>query len=271
MPSISTPSSYEQTLVQAGLTTEQASIYEVLIKNGALPAGKIHQKTPYKRGLVYKVLEQLEDIGLIAKKDELGKVAVFEPAHPLKLKELAEKKEEQAKTAQKSLAGVLDTMTSEFNLAIGKPGVQFYEGMEGVKRLAEDTLTATDEILQYLDLDALESKFAKESEYYTKKSINLKIKRRILVRNSPLVQKEDLTSEEGIEYRILNTEQPFNAVTYIYSNKTASITLDPNRLMSVIIEDEIIANMNRILFNLLWEQSMPYQQQPTLIPKSDHA
>ena len=69
---------YNQSLIQAGLSPEEALIYECLIKNGSSKAGKIALKTPLKRGLVYKTLDLLENQGLVIKHEDKGKVAVFE-------------------------------------------------------------------------------------------------------------------------------------------------------------------------------------------------
>ncbi|MCK9379118.1 MAG: MarR family winged helix-turn-helix transcriptional regulator [Candidatus Moranbacteria bacterium] len=43
---------FEQSLIQLGLSYTQAAVYETLLKNGPLPAGKIAKKTAFKRGLV---------------------------------------------------------------------------------------------------------------------------------------------------------------------------------------------------------------------------
>ncbi|MDX9893502.1 MAG: helix-turn-helix domain-containing protein [Patescibacteria group bacterium] len=131
---------YEQHLKQAGLSKEQAEIYELLIKKGPQKAGKISQKTTLKRGLVYKILEQLVDFGLVEKIEKEGQIATFIPAHPLKLRELAQKQEQQAKDAQLALAGVLPSIISDFNLVSGKPGVRFFEGASGLKQIYDDIL-----------------------------------------------------------------------------------------------------------------------------------
>ena len=80
---------YEEILIKSGLTRDQAKIYEVLLKNGVLPASKISLKAGLKRGLGYKIIEQLVVLGLVEKIDK--KVALFAPNHPSKIKELLKK------------------------------------------------------------------------------------------------------------------------------------------------------------------------------------
>jgi sugar-specific transcriptional regulator TrmB len=255
MPETNTQISYISSLQLAGLTPEQAEIYQVLLKNGPLPAGKIHQKTPYKRGLVYKLLDSMVESGVVIKRTDLAKIAIFEPAHPLKLKELAETKEKEAKQAQSALTGIIDQMTSEYNLVSGKPGVQFFEGIEGVKKVAIDTLTSKTEILQYLDVETLEQSLPTESDYYTNKRISLKIKKRLLIRSSQFAQNLKLIDDDFSTHKYFNTEKQLSAVIYIYDDKFAMVTLDKDRLMGVIITNPIIAQTEKELFEALWNKS----------------
>ena len=126
---------FEQQLEQSGLTKNQAIVYEALLKTGAVPARAVLAAIPLKRGLAYKVLDELGKQGIVVKKEEPGKVAIFEPAHPSKLKEIAEQKEKQAKNAQIALDGILGQLVSDYSLAAGKPGVGFYEGKEGLEKV----------------------------------------------------------------------------------------------------------------------------------------
>lgn len=61
---------YEQPLQTAGLTRDQAALYEVLIKNGPLPASKAAQRAAISRTLSYKVLDELLEKKLVEKKEK---------------------------------------------------------------------------------------------------------------------------------------------------------------------------------------------------------
>jgi sugar-specific transcriptional regulator TrmB len=241
-------------LTLAGLSSQQALLYESLLKTGPRPASKVAKDTHIERVIAYRVLDQLLSLNLVIKKDEPGKVAVFEAAHPSRLEELAERKEKEAKTAKDSLHAVLPDLSSAYNLSIGKPGVRFYEGLEGIKMVVADTLSAQGEVLQYLDAEELESRFPKEYEFYTKKRLMLKIKKRILVRDTEYARKKQWPVSGTTTLRFLPTTQAFQALMYIYDNKIGFMTLDPNRLVGIIIEDKILADMNRVLFETLWVQ-----------------
>lgn len=252
---------YQQPLIHAGLSPEQALIYEYLIKNGPSPAGKISLKTPLKRGLVYKILEQLTKIGLVTKKDQPGKVADFEPAHPLKLKALAEKREEQAKLAQTALNEIIDQLTSDFKLTIGKPGVRFYEGLEGVKKVAFDNLNSKGEILAYVDMFNIEKYFSDINKKYVAVRERLAIKKRNLVNDTP--ENRKLLSEYHrniTDIRLMklkNMPMQFTSMLQIYDHKISYITMSAERMIGVIIDDKNIAEMHRQLYLYTWEFAEP--------------
>src|SRR3989338_135756 len=172
---------YELPLVAAGLEPDQAQIYEILLKNGPLKAGKVALKSTLKRGLVYKILDELVELGLVIKNEPAGKVAIFEPAHPLKIKEFAEAKEAKLKTAQLALDGILGNLTSDYNLALNKPGVQFFEGMDGIKKILDDSLASKTEIYSYADIESINKYIPDLNREYVAKRERLKIKKRGIV------------------------------------------------------------------------------------------
>lgn len=249
--------SYIAYLVQAGLDKDQATIYECLIKNGQLPAGKISQKTPLKRGLVYKILDDLVETGLVIKHEEPKKVAVFEPAHPLKLKELAEKKEEQAKSAQLVLESILNPLVSEFNLVIGKPGVMLFEGLDGIKKVINDTLRSRTEILSYADIESIIKYLKNVNDEYVESRERLKIKKRGIVLDTPFARNYLANYHKNVtETRLIKFDAPpFQSVMYIYDNKISYITISLQRMIGVIIEDPNLFQMHRYLFEFTWNSA----------------
>lgn len=259
---------YEQTLIQAGLTKNQALVYEVLVKHGPLPAGKVAKNTPLKRGLVYKVLEELEKLELVAQKKAPGKAARFEPAHPLKLKELAEARERAAKDAQVALAGTLSGLVSDFNLVSGRPGVQFYEGKEGVEKVAEDSLTSKTEILSYLDSEAIAKQIKDLNLEYVKQRRERGIKKKILTVDSPYARKHFKTVDSEItEVRFMDEKiLSFETVMQIYDNKISYITLRAGQMIGVIVSDPTIYSMHRALFEYAWRSARPAAEVTAAVP-----
>lgn len=56
-------------LEATGLTTQQATLYELLLGRGRERASRLVRETPWKRGVVYKILAELVELGLVEEKD----------------------------------------------------------------------------------------------------------------------------------------------------------------------------------------------------------
>jgi sugar-specific transcriptional regulator TrmB len=252
---------YLQPLVSAGLEPDQAEIYELLLKNGPLKAGKIAQKSPLKRGLVYKILDELVDMGLVIKNEPANKVAVFEPAHPLKLKDLAQSREQKLKTAQLALDGIMGQLSSDYNLSLNKPGVQYFEGMEGIKKVIYDNLSSKTEILSYLDMTAIDKYIPEINKEYVATRERLKLKKRNLVNDTPENRARLATYHRGITeirlMRLKNADIHFASMIQIYDDKISYITLDTKHLIGVIIQDRNIVEMHRQLYLYTWQFAEP--------------
>ncbi len=252
--------SYGQSLVEAGLTKDEALVYETLVLRGPLQAGVLKRHVPLSRPLVYKVLGSLEASGLVEKRDEPGKVAVFAPAHPLKLQELVEKRFENAQNAKSSLKGAISRLISDFNLVSGKPGIRFYEGADGVREVLNDALTAKTEILAYIDIETVEREMSEASRAFgiARKKRGLH-KRNIAVdtpANRALVDQgylNDLTEERLIPW----STPTFGVSTQIYDDRVSYLTFGAQKI-GVIVNDPAIAAMHRGLFELAWSHPSAY-------------
>lgn len=183
---------YKDLFTSLGLSANESIIYEYLLKNGESSAGAIIKKTPLKRGVIYNCLEDLAKKDLIteqriAKTKGGGKIAYFTPNHPQKLEEYVESEKIRLEKVQKTLDLGLPAIISDFNLISGKPGVKFYEGIEGIKKVLEDTLTSKEAIYAYSDIEAIVKHIDKINKSYAKKREDLKIKKRrfLLIRLSP--------------------------------------------------------------------------------------
>jgi sugar-specific transcriptional regulator TrmB len=249
---------YEETLKQAGLTIEQSRIYTTLLQNGPLPARRIVLNTGIKRGLTYKALDQLEEIGLVQKKDQEGKVTKFNPIHPSKIMEIIDNRRKNLETVTESLKSVVGQMTSDYNLFSGKPNVQFFEGERGLKEVLDDSLYAKSEILSYADLESIQKYIPKINEKHVADRRKFEISKRGLLLDTPFNRKtissydKDVTNIKFIEVKDSN---PYQSLMNIYDNKVSYLTLDENKMIGVIIEDEHIAQMHRYIFEYGWDKA----------------
>lgn len=254
---------YTSEIVDAGLTKEQAIVYEMLLKLGEAPASAIAKAIPrdkaLSRPLVYKVLEELIELDVTAKSDGAGKVTTFTPKHPVAITKVIDAQKERIERTKKQFLTTSGKLSSLFNLSVGKPGVQFYEGEDGVWEVLLDSLTASEEILTYADLEAIATYIpALNAEYSTLRE-DQDVQKRGLVIDSPEARKF-LKSYDGTVTNtklITTTDEvpPFQTVMQIYDNKVSYITLTEEYLVGIIITDQYIANTHKYLFESLWKCS----------------
>lgn len=251
---------YETTLIQTGLTKDQASVYEVLLKHGTMPASRIPRLVPISRPLAYKILQELITLGLVRKHEEKGTVATFVPEHPLKLKEFIEKKRIEAEDAKVALDGVLGKLLSDFNLTSGKPGVQFFEGTEGMRAVLDDALDARTDILAYVDIDIITRELADISKAFGASRVRRKIKKRNIAIDTPENRKlvdagylDAYTEERLIPW----STTAFGASMQIYDDKISYLTFGAQKI-GVIITDPLVTQMQRTLFEFTWNNPLAY-------------
>lgn len=255
-------STFTQTLMQAGLNLGQAQVYEVLLKNGPLKASSVATRTTYKREMVYKFLEELIGFGLVVKNDQTSKVAVFEPAHPNSLMAFIDQQEQKTRLAKDAMRGSLPLLVSQYNLSLDRPGIEYFEGQEGLDKIGADSLEAEGEILSYIDNEAVHKYIPEFNERYRKQRNYLKIKKRMLALDSEYIrsQKAKYLDYALTEIRLVPSPTPFATVMQIYNNKVSYISLDEKKLVCVLITDEHISKMHKTLFEALWQKSTPLSQ-----------
>jgi sugar-specific transcriptional regulator TrmB len=247
----------EKILIEAGLSEEQSAIYSALLDKGPLKAGSISSWTGLKRGLVYKVLDQLENMGLISQKGGEGTVAVFSPNHPSRLTEIMEQKERSLALAKETILFSLGSLSSKFNLLSGKPNVQFFEGKEGIKKVLEDTLSVSEgkEVCAYGDIESIMKYIPDLNKSYSLSREKIGLKRKGFLIDTPKAREliknyyTDITETKFIKYNI----PEFETLMQIYENKISYITLKENSMIGIIIEDPFIYKMQKAVFDHLWE------------------
>lgn len=252
---------YQQSLSATGLSAEQAVVYEALLKLGPSAASSlaraIPREYPLSRPMVYKILEELMQRGLVDKDAPTGKVATFTAKHPTALLKILEDKKEAVQRAEEQFGATLGKLTSIFNLTSGKPGIQFFEGKDGVRALLRDTLTATEEILTYADIEAIQKYIPDIQADYVAERDRLGIKKRALIIDTPFAR-EFLsgyhTDTTHIKLMDIGAD-PFGTVMQIYEKKISYLTLTKNYSIGIIITDPFIHFMHRDLFEFMWKKT----------------
>lgn len=246
-------------LEAAGLTTQQATLYELLLGRGRERASRLVRETPWKRGVVYKILAELVGLGLVEEKKTPGSVTIFLPRHPLALKDLAERREREARDRTLSLESALPSLVSEFNLQVGTPGVMVYEGEAGIQKALDDTLLVRDTVIDtFVDIEAIERYIPEINERYVKKREQLGIDKRGIVFDTPAAR-EQLKNyhrlSTDVRFLTLPKGHSFGSIFQIYADKVLYITLSDERFLGIIIQNKTIHDMHKTIFDFVWQNA----------------
>ncbi|MFA7681482.1 MAG: helix-turn-helix domain-containing protein [Candidatus Peribacteraceae bacterium] len=239
-------------LSELGLSEEEAHVYLAVLELGGSYVSAIAKKAKIHRVVCYKILDDLTRKGLVSafSKNKIKHYAVTSPEI------IVQKQEEKLRIAQ-DLLPELESLT---NTLAYKPKIEYYEGIEGIKNIFEDTLTAQAEMLGYTNLAALPKVVS--AEYlrdYAKRKIAKGIKTRMLSPHLPEALKYLRTyypqnfDPHLVEILFVNPkEYPFEYEINIYGDKVAIISLNPNELLGMILESKVYANTQRAIFQLAW-------------------
>ena len=263
---------YNNLFTEAGLSKNEAVIYEYLLKNGESPALNITKNTPLNKGVVYVALNELIDKGLITEKllppknphvRNKKKIAYFSPEHPEKLRAYLSDQEAKLKKAQNSLEANLGELVSSFNMVSDRPGLRYFEGLAGIKQVTEDSLKTAGEIYTYLDTENTVKKIEKINNEYVKRRLALGIKKKIINADNPYTREhmrkhqqwdaEDsqLTQVKILDHRVCH----FDTIMQIYDDKISYISFANDRQVGVIIQDPTITAMHKEIFLFNWSRA----------------
>lgn len=243
-------------LTELGLGENEVQLYEILLQNPSATIPLLQQKSPFSRTMLYYILDQLEAWELITK-GKVGNKTSYEAAPPEQLLSIVDEQYQEMKRRKTMVADVLGDLRSMYNLAHHKPGVRFFEGKEGFEEALFDSLTAKETIYTIADVESAFTLAPNINKTYTKKREALGLKKKILIIDTPFSkQHAKAENTENIESKFLPASfNPEYTTVQIYDGKVVYMTLkDVNHMVSIIIDDPFIYQMQKSLFLHLWQE-----------------
>jgi len=248
----------EKILLGLGLTKVQSEIFSCLLQNGAKKASDIAKITKRPRGVAYKGLEELIDLGLVLKNEGKLGVALFTAEHPANLEKVLERREKELVKTKKEFAASLPDFVSAYNLISNKPGVKFYEGEEGVKKVLEDTLISNPDkkLCTFSDVASYATYLSDwNTNYYAPKRKKLGVFEKVIIPDNTraLDYMKDYKSNEVTDILFIDhNNYPFATEINIYNNKVSFVTFSPDFMIGVIVENKEIYKTLLSIFNIVW-------------------
>jgi len=237
----------QEILRSIGLSKNEIKIYLVLLEQGSSLIGQICAKTKIHRRNVYDSIEMLKDKGFISSTIVNNKT-IFEAINPKRIIDILDEKKTDIQL-------ILPKLLSNQNKK--QPSVKVYTGLNGRKIIFEAKLKYKEE--QYvLGAHKPSDKSALFIENYHKRRINKKIQLKMLFLKNSLEAAKKFNRYKYVQARVLPSKFNSPIAVNVYGNKTAILLgsgyIEP---ISVLIEDQNLADNFKNYFNLLWSLSEP--------------
>lgn len=255
-------------LTELGFSDKGASVYMALLELGPSTTTEISRVAKINRTTGYDILESLASDGLVNMIGET-KIQKFVAENPDKVIVFLENKIKKEEERLKNAYNLLPELFSIYNLD-DKPRVKYYEGIDRIKEVFEDTLTSKEEILAYaVGGDAIKSVGKKYVDDYINKRVNKGIKIKTITPSDPdslsIISKNKEQLRESVI--IPNDQYHFSVETDIYDNKILNISWKEK--FAVLIESKEIADAQKKIFELAWLgtkslklKGAPFQETP---------
>ena len=234
----------DKILNNLGLDKREAALYLATLELGEASAKDIAKKAGIQRTYFYDISDKLIKSGFLRQVAK-GKKRLFSALEPERLLELEEKRFKQLKNA-------LPQFKALFNTKGQKSKIFYYEGIEGIRQIIEDSLSFGKEILNFTTPRVVNIEQQKLLKEYVKKRVALRIKARVIGELSQeILNLKARDKNEMRETRILPKEI-FDSETEIgiYGNRIYIINFKDE--FGFIVEDSQIAKTLKMIFEIVW-------------------
>lgn len=248
-------------LREIGLHENQIKVYLALLQMGEGNIHDISVNAAIKRTTAYSILDVLKTKGLVTYLEKAGHRTYY-AENPKKVLFYFKDREQELKTEAKKFEAVIPELSSIYNVQATKPKIRFYEGVEGLKQVFEETLTLkpNEEILAIATAAIIHEVLGDEwVANYLEARTKGKIKQKAIVEDSPLGrehQKND-KKENRITRLVPKEKFPFKNEINIFGSKVMIASFKDQ--MGVIIESADVAQTWKAVFSLAWEAAEKYK------------
>jgi sugar-specific transcriptional regulator TrmB len=234
-----------------GLNENDIKIYQYLLERGEDNPSQISEKMGVGRTNVYSILGKLVKLGMVEEVSR-SKTAKYRLRSPEVIDELVKQQLSELEASSRALEALVPSLLSKYNLTYGKPGITYFEGLSGIKKIYEDRIKEKPkEVLVFRSiLD--KKKLGNFLVGVIKRTAIAGIKTRII---SP----SKITNERRKEDKLFLRERrrikldDFNLSTQIdiYNDRVAFIDLE-KKPVGFIVTNKSIADTMRVIFELSW-------------------
>jgi len=251
-----------KSLQKTGFTDKEALVYVSLLELGGAYPSRIAEYSGLKRATTYNMLTTLSIRGLVNEIEKRNKI-FYQVDKPQKLLQFSGSQIQMAKDSYEKAEKILPDIESLFSLLGDKPKVLFFEGPDTVVNICKDQTSSGGnfELIGFSNAKKFKDIMtpAQMKDFVAAKD-RLNIFTRGINPDTPEDRAYGKTVFEGIrkelwpKVRYMPKEKfPYEGEITMYSkNKIAITKLGGPNIIGVIIEDKMIHDMMKMIFELAW-------------------
>jgi len=245
-----------KSLKELGLSDNEINLYTLSLTLGPASIADYSKHLNIPRPNVYKLIESLEKHGLAKFQEQKYRKKTFMVEPPTKVTELLRTKKQNLSLIDNQLVSVMPDLLALYRQGELPSSIKVLEGREQFVKAWNESLNESNGSQEFLGST---KEFINFISWEQEQAwIEQRVKKNIFIRvlSIPSEISNILSSKDKKELRetrVLKSTKPFDTAFQLFGNKV--IIWQPKAPLGILIADEYIVQMLRIIFNLLWENS----------------
>lgn len=249
------------TLKKFGCNLREVQIYLHCLSIGPVSVQQLAKELNQNRITVHSAVEQLIKSSLLFETRK-GKRRLVIAENPTVLLRLWQQRQAEWETTRVNLEYVTKLLSTLQRTDNSVPTVKLYEGVDGLKRMLEETLNAKNEVMVFTYVD-LFSKLLSPTyleKYYIRRAAK-NIHTRVIFPRTEFGKKVNEKSKKfNMQIRFLSPEIEWKSGIFSWNNFVAIQSFTEGKVTCTIIENEDIASFYRnVMYELCWMQARPME------------
>ncbi len=240
-------------LINLGFSVKEASVYLALLELGKRTVSPIARAADINRTTVYDILDSLVAKGLVSVsgKEPLQEYVAESPDKLVKLMQEQLKKDQVHLEQAQNLVPQLKSLHNVSD----RPKIMFYEGLEGLQQVYEDTLTSHEPIRGYANVQEMHKGLPEYFPKYYKRRAQKGIKIRAILSSNESGKDRAAKDNEELRDTALIPADKYNFIPEIdiYDNKVMIASW--REKLGIIIESQEIADAMKTIYELAWKEA----------------
>ncbi|MEK7083832.1 MAG: helix-turn-helix domain-containing protein [Patescibacteria group bacterium] len=247
-----------ETLEKLGLGENEAVLYTLMIKHPKSTVQELQTRSPFPRTMLYYVLRQLEQRGLVTSvKEEWRTVYIAE--NPERLYDILATREREFAEESQSVRELIPELKNKYRLAGNRPDMRIFEGIEEYKKALEDIIISKPDVVRaYSDLSGKKKPGLEVRESHEHKRIGKKIIKKVLFVGTDMARGEikRRSYDNYTQFRAAQEQLSGLGVDFqLYNGKILYTTYDDREPIALLVEDKTLYAMQCGLFDMLWAKA----------------